>query len=333
MNEKTIRDAHAIFCEVFHSDMSYEAFRHKHMDNPNIDQDVAILVDYQEGVPAGTNSFMGCMLLLDGEHELPAVYSCDTAVRPAFRGPRVFLPMLQHAISACRETPSALIYATPNQNSYHGFVRLGFHELGGLNRYDCILRPIHLFTRKLAHRAPALPLFHPIIQANRGWTLSLHCPFTEEDLALINRRPGVRLQRSLEFYQWKIDWLPEGEGAYLCARKDGQLEAFLILRRYPNGSCEVCDWMLPENKASSRRLLKNAQRLLRPYCDMLSVNMVNPTGEEPALLESGGFFQRNVPLQPFLICPTADLDEKTLAQLKDLRNWSLRYIDGDTVLI
>lgn len=331
MDEKTFRDAYAVFCEVFHSDMSYEVFRHKHLDNPNIDRETVTLVDYQEGTPSGTNSFMG-YLLLDGGRELPVLHSCDTAVRPAFRGRGIFYLMIQRAISICQETPNALIYATPNQNSYHGFVKLNFHELGKLDRYDAVLRPVRLLLRKVLRRAPALAPFQPSDRADGGWTLSLRCPFTEEDLALINRRPGVHIRRSLEFYRWKIDWLPEGEGAYLCARKNGRLEAFLVLRRGSNGSCTVCDWMLPEDLDASRRLLKGAFRMLRPYCDLLTVEMVNPTGGEPGQLKSGGFFQRDTSPQPFLIYPTADLGEETLARLKDLRNWSLRYIDNDTVI-
>lgn len=330
MDEKTLRDAHAVFCEVFHSDMSYEAFRHKHLDNPNIDRQTVTLVDYQEGTPAGTNSFTG-YLLLDGGHELPVLHSCDTAVRSVFRGRRIFSLMIERAISICRETPNTLIYATPNQNSYHGFAKLGFHELGKLDRYDAVLRPVHLLLRKALRRAPALPPFRASAFPGGEWTLSLRCPFTEADIALMNSRPGVRLRRSLEFYRWKLDWLPEGEGAYLCARKGGRLEAFLALRRESDGSCRVCDWMLPEDPEASGRLLREARRLLRPHCELLKVSMVNPTGEEPARLKSGGFFRRNAWPQPFLIYPTAELEEETLSRLKDLRNWSLRYIDGDTV--
>lgn len=44
MDEKTICDAYAIFCEVFRSDMSYEAFRHKHIDNPDLDWEIPTLV-------------------------------------------------------------------------------------------------------------------------------------------------------------------------------------------------------------------------------------------------------------------------------------------------
>ena len=331
MDEKTLRDAHAVFCETFHSDMSYEAFRHKHMDNPDLDREIPTLVHYQDGVPAGTNSFMGCVILNDGQAVF-SLQSCDTAVRTAFQGRHIFTLLIQKAMLVCQERQDTVLFGFPNSNSYPGFIKLGFCEQGKLDRYDAVLRPARLLLRKVLHRAPALPLFQASDFPSGELTLSLRCPFTEEDIALMNHRPGVRFQRSLEFYQWKLDWLPEGEGAYLCARKSGRLEAFLVLRRGSDGSCLVCDWMLPENTKASGRFLREARRFLRPYCDLLEVSMVNPLGGEPAQLKSGGFFRRNTDPQPFLIYPIAQLGEKTLSQLKNLRNWSLRYIDSDTVL-
>lgn len=330
MEERTLRDAHAVFCEVFHSDMSYEAFRHKHMDNPDLDREIPTLVHYQDGVPAGTNSFMGCVVLNERQ-ELFSLQSCDTAVKAAFQGKHIFTCLIQRAMLICREHQNTFLFGFPNSNSYPGFINLGFYELGKLDRYDAVLRPVHLLLRKALRRAPALPPFRASVFPGRKWTLSLRCPFTEADIALMNSRPGVRLRRSLEFYRWKLDWLPEGEGAYLCAREGGQMEAFLALRRRSDGSCQVCDWMLPEDPEASGRLLREASRLLRPYCDLLQISMVNPMGGDPVRLKSGGFFRRNISPLPFLIYSTAELGEETLSRLKDLRNWSLRYIDTDTV--
>lgn len=331
MDEKTLRDAHAVFCEVFHSDMSFEAFRHKHLDNPDLDQEIPTLVHYQDGVPVGTNSFMGCVVLNEGQ-ALFSLQSCDTAVKAAFQGRHIFTRLIQKAMLICRERQNTALFGFPNPKSYPGFAKLGFYELGKLDRYDAILRPVHLLLRRVLHRAPALPLFRENAFSGGEWTLSLRCPFTEEDIALMNSRPGVHLRRSLEFYRWKMDWLPEGEGAYLCVRKGGRLEAFLVLRRETGGTSQVCDWMLPEDPEAAGRLLREAWRLLRPYCELLKVSMVNPTGDEPARLKSGGFFRRNSDPQPFMIYPTAELGEEALSRLKDLRNWTLRFIDGDTVL-
>lgn len=332
MEKQLIHDAYTIFNEVFHTGMSYEAFRHKHMDNPERDEDIMTLVHYQDGVPAGTNSFMGCFVL-DGNQEIYAVTSCDTAVKTAFRGNHIFSLLIQRAMTICQERKNTFLFGFPNQNSYPGFIKLDFEELGGMETWCAILRPVRLLLRKALGRGGTLPLFRPASASREGnWSLSLRCPFSEEDLTWINSRPGVHFRRTMLFYQWKIDYLPEGEAAYLCARSAGRLEAFLVLRRYANGSCDICDWLLPEDGAASRRLLKSALRLLRPHCDLITVPMVNPASEDPERLSAGGFFRKKGLASPFMIYPTADLEPETLARLRDLRNWTLRYIDGDTIL-
>lgn len=331
MDEKLLHDAYSIFREAFHSNMSYECFHHKHADNPDIDLKIATLVDYQDGVPAGTNSFMSGVLL-DGVQAMPVTQSCDTAVLPAFRGQRVFSRLIERAVSACRENSNALIYGVPNQNSRHAFAKLGFYELGKLDAYAAVVRPGRLLLRKVLGRVSEPPLFKTSPGRNGEWSLALRCPFTEEDLALINSRSGIHLKRDLSFYQWKIDYLPEGEAAYLYARQGNRLEAFLVLRRHPRGRCDLCDWMLPEDNAVSGQLLKSALRLLRPYCDLVNAPMVNPAGKEPRQLTAGGFFKKRSCPEPFMIYPTEDLGEETLSRLKDPRNWTIRYIDADTVL-
>lgn len=335
MDEQLLQVAHEVFCEVFQCDMPYETFRHKHLDNPNIDRSVVTLVDYTNSVPCGTNSFMGDILLV-GQQALPVVQSCDTAVQPAFRGRHIFSKLIQQAIKTCQNRQAFLIYGFPNQNSYPGFVKLNFHELGKLDTYAAITRPAHLLCRKLLRKASALPLFQAASFTDSGghaWQISLHCPFTEQDIAVINDRPGIHLQRSRAFFQWKIDYLPEGETAYLFTRQNNKLLAYFVLRRHSGGTCEVCDWMVPEEQELSVQILKTVIRFLRPCCDVITVPMINPTGAEPSLLSSGGFFRKKDPPQPFLIYPTSDaLTEDELTQLKDLTNWTLRSIDGDTIL-
>lgn len=336
MDEQRLRDAHAVFCEVFQSNMPYETFRHKHLDNPNLDSSVVNLVDYQSGIPAGTNSFMGDILLVD-QQKLSVLQSCDTAVQPAFRGCHIFSKLIQQAVSISQHTQTALVYGFPNEKSCPGFLKLNFHELGKLETYAAIPRPVHLLCRKLLRKASALPAFQETAfndpKTGLIWQMSLRCPFTEQDISVINERPGIHLRRSRAFFQWKIDYLPEGETAYLCVRRHDQLLAYFVLRRHANGTCEVCDWMVTEEREAACRIIRTAVRFLRRFCDLVSVSMVNPTGEEPSLLTGGGFFRKKVVPQPFLIYPTSDtLTKEELARLKDLRSWTLRSIDGDTIL-
>ncbi len=335
MDEQRLQDAYSILREVFQSyrHISYEAFRHKHLDNPDIDPDIYILNDYEAGTIQGTTAFMRYPLSVDGR-TLFVDHPCDVAVSPACRGRHIFTRIQLQGIEHCRDSDISMLFATPNENSYPGYTKLGFLELGRLETYCAVLRPVHLARRKFLRRTAPLSAFRPASFSSREgeWTLSLRCPFTEDDLALINARPGVHLRRSLDFYRWKVDYLPEERTAYLCLRRNGRLTAFLVLLRHSNGSCEVCDWMLPDSPAESGPILRRARRRLRPFCDLLSVSMVNPAGNEPSLLASGGFVRKKAWPQPFMIYPTAELDAETLSRLKHFRSWTLRYIDTDTIL-
>ncbi len=335
MDEQRLQDAYSILREVFQSyrHISYETFRHKHLDNPDIDPDIYILNDYEAGTIQGTTAFMRYPLSVDGR-TLFVDHPCDVAVSPACRGRHIFTRIQLQGIEHCRDSDISMLFATPNENSYPGYTKLGFLELGRLETYCAVLRPVHLARRKFLRRTAPLSAFRPASFSSREgeWALSLRCPFTEDDLALINARPGVHLRRSLDFYRWKVDYLPEERTAYLCLRRNGRLTAFLVLLRHSNGSCEVCDWMLPDSPAESGPILRRARRRLRPFCDLLSVSMVNPAGNEPSLLASGGFVRKKAWPQPFMIYPTAELDAETLSRLKHFRSWTLRYIDTDTIL-
>lgn len=334
MDEQRLHDAHEIFCEAFSSSIPYETFRHKHLDNPDLAERVVTLVNYQDGIPAGTNSFMGHTLL---DHiAFPVVHSCDTAVREEFRGRGIASSIISEAIIESQKTGCALIYATPNQNSYQVFLKLGFHEICKMNTYVAILKPLHLLQRKLLKKSIPLPIFEAFKTTAPGGIqieLSLRCPFTEEDIVTLNTRNVVHLQRSVAFFRWKVDYLPEGEIAYLCFRRGTALCAFFVLRRYSNGTCRVCDWMVPETEKEAGQILKIVRKIMSRFSDLLTVPMVNPMGTEPVLLASGGFFRKNEWSAPFLIYPTSDnLGEETLARLSDFRNWTIRFLDGDTIL-
>ena len=148
MRNKNIKDAYAVFSEVFNTDMTYEMFFHKHVDNPNMVEQISTLVNYQGDTPAGTNSFMGDILLL-GDKTLSAVQSCDTAVKDNFRGKHIFLNLIQEAIEYCQNNGIDMMYGFPNHNSYPGFIKLGFHDVGEFSSYVVITRPFQFLTAQI----------------------------------------------------------------------------------------------------------------------------------------------------------------------------------------
>lgn len=335
MDDKLLRDAHEVFCKVFDSNISYENFRHKHMDDPELAGDMVTMVDYQDGVPAGTNSFMGATLICGGK-KLYFVLSCDTAVKEDFRGRHIFSNLIRQALQRCEEQGVDFMMAVPNQNSYPGFVRLKFQEVGTQWTYKAVLRPVQVLRSRLLHKETYLPPFEDKAYtepAGYEWQMTSDCPFSEDDLAAINSRTGIFLQRSREMFAWKIDCYPREAREYICVRRDGKLCAyFIVIAERSNGGCIICDWMLPGERNSARRIVRRLVRYLRKYAGVASIPSVNPERGEPGLLHCGGFLfrKRGVPL---MFYPTSDaVGEKEAAYMRDFKNWMLRYIDADTIL-
>ena len=333
MDEKIVRDAHAIFNEVFEPDISWETFRHKHLDAPESIGESEVLVDYVDGTPRGTNSFLPLTLLM-GAHLLNATCSCDTAVLPAYRGQHVFYHIVRRAIEQFRTENMDLIYAMPNQNSYHGFQKLGFHELGKLAAYTHILRPVGLLFRKVMQRSAEYPLFSDTQFYADGYVYNITtcCPFSDTDISAINDRTSIHFRRSRAFYQWKFDDLSKGDRAYLCVRSaENVLVGFLLVQKIGTGSVDICDWVLPQEQAAAQSIVRACCKFLRRFGDVVQV-WVNPTNWEPEVFSGSGFFRRGSE-QPFLIMPTsAQASPDACPALYDFKNWEVRKIDNDTIL-
>ena len=343
MDEQRLKDAYSLLREVFQSykHISYDTFRHKHIDNPDIDPDIYILNHYEAGTIQGTTAFIRYPLSADGQTTF-ICHPCDVAVSPACRGRHISARLCLRGIEHCSTSNTSILFGTPNENSYPVYKKtLGFHELGLLEAYGGVLQPTRFFwrrvRRKLLGKAHALADFPSSAFSGPGgdWSISADCPFTEDDLTVMNIRPGIHIQRSLAFYRWKVDYLPKERRAYLCIRQEGTLRAFFVLRRNCDGAmdhccCDICDWMLPEDEQAAQDIFQAVVRYLRPYCDLLSVCMVNPVTE--ASIISSGLPRSANSSQPFMIYPTAELSVEELSRLKDLQNWTLRYIDTDTIL-
>lgn len=89
MDEKLLHDAHTVFCEGFQSNMPYEIFRHKHADNPERDDDIYVLCDYDGNTPRGETAFLRYAVSCFGE-DFYTVHPCDVAVSPKYRGQHLY---------------------------------------------------------------------------------------------------------------------------------------------------------------------------------------------------------------------------------------------------
>jgi len=178
----------------------------------------------------------------------------------------------------------SLIYGTPNEFSYNGYVKhLGFVEV---EKYvnKSYLRPTSLLLIK---RVPVLKMFYKLFRMseilsnkiplflfsnifNRGVTFDNSIPSNDELNLLWDRsKPskGFSLVRDAKYWHHRYTEHPLAEYNFHCARKKGCLEAIYVTRKFSSGkdkvSVSIVEWMGSGNVKFSYALAK----ILNEYND------------------------------------------------------------------
>ncbi|MCX8129607.1 MAG: hypothetical protein N3I35_05835 [Clostridia bacterium] len=123
MAAKEIGDFIYVQNEVFDTHIGYSYFKHKFIDN--IYGDSLIVIAYINGAPAAARA-MWRNDLDTGRRQ--AYQPCDTAVLYKYRGCGIFKVMTTLAKS--RLPHKSILYNFPNKNSYPGYKKLGWRDIG-----------------------------------------------------------------------------------------------------------------------------------------------------------------------------------------------------------
>ncbi len=319
-----------MFSNTFKTLMSYEKFYYKHHSNPQFDKNTTTFVHYADEVPCGTNSFMSGILYCN-QNTVPVTYSCDTAVLPSYQGNGIFTAIIKRAINVCEAGRPAVICAAPNDNSYHGFKKLGFTELVQLEAWSAILHPFRFGLKKfLRWELPCKPFCveHFVDKYGNLWNTSKHCPLTDEEITFLNERPGIHLSRSQAFYQWKVENNQGLDFLYIKVTKEEKIVAFFLLKRNDSGTCQLCDWWV---NADHDKLLNLLRQYCKKYTDILHIQTINPLSGINIFLSRSGFFRRAEYHQPFLLYNTG-ANPQLWNELNQAEKWQMYEIDFDTIL-
>src|SRR5689334_7506717 len=74
-----------------------------------------------------------------------AAQSADTMTHPAYRLKGMFMDLSNKTFALCRQLGIQLVYGFPNQNSYHGALKLGWKET---EKMDCFLLRVNTLPLK-----------------------------------------------------------------------------------------------------------------------------------------------------------------------------------------
>lgn len=330
MIDKEMNDAYEIFRRVFLSKMTREQFYYKHLSNPDCDENISTIVDYESGKARGTNSFMGCVIRID-QQDFRALQSCDTAVLEQYRGKHIFSNLITRALDYCNGETQTLLFGFPNQNSYPGFIKLGFKEIGEFENYYAVLRPFRFALSRMLHFKTNKRDFEmkKWRYGELDYEMSMNLELSDADLELINGRKKIFIKKSKEFYEWKLKYMPKGKVAYIYVRKEGALRAFFVLFRRKDSVCEMADWFID---CEEKQIIKGLNCVLKNYCDVLSVMMINPATGEQKKIKNIFWIKRNSVNPVVIYVPSNGLINEKISEVESINNWELRLVDTDYIL-
>jgi len=294
------KTAYRIFIKTFQNRVSYRRYIYKHQLNP-YSLSKEIFLYKLDGKYVGTNAFLGCLLNMC-ETQLTGIQSCDTAVLPAAQGYGIFSHIIKEAEQYYKDQ-HVVLFGFPNKNSYHGFIKLGWRDLGEYITYVLIQRPGVILAMKLhLVGSNALECEHNIPgKIRRACKINFleqifeykTCPFTEEEISVINQQGKyVSIKRSKSYFQWKIDNTGADGYRYRVLRSDGILYGYLIYKKSLMGYITIVDWFLnPDTETDQTTILASLLVDFSKCSTCLFFPMIKPGSAECAMRLRLGFFE------------------------------------------
>jgi len=341
--EKDYEPYRKLFKEVFQRELEEKIFEWKYLKNPYGSAPLIYLAKDGEGNLLGARSLFPTELWVDGE-AIPAVQAGDTMVRKESRGKGLFSRLTRYSIDDVRALGFQVVFNFPNQNSYPGYMKLGWTDLDEVENYYRILDPSQMLKRKLKSPALYKPLggiLRSMMKFKQGITQSakalneirvIKSEVIKEDMADFlskNLTKPVHQTKSITYLQWRYENNPKGEYEILEFWKDEARIGTVvtkILGRNEQNTVEVLEWAA--NKEMEELLL---EKLMNYYSKenmaLLKLwQLGKQTGIKP-LLEKLGFVRKSTDLH-FVVKPLGA--DNAFNKVTDSNNWYVHKGDTDT---
>lgn len=295
-----------IFNKVYKKTIDYDALYWKHMRNPNRIERPIVFYQDEQGNIAGMNAFMGIYLRNNKTAErLFITQSCDTAVLSDFRGKGVFTKIISKFVEENME--SRFIVGFPNENSIHGFKKMGWST-----KAYC--------TSMVGIRCNVMA---GVFRHSLGFTIAKKdkSEFTCSEFREINASRQMMFERNNDIINYK---LKACHGCLLVSRKNEKLCGYIIYHiRMKKGIkiWTIDDWYYDD--------CNSLAFMLKSICaaGVIHIPIINIDSEEYRDFQKMGLKDmraKTKKYQEFLVSPKG-IDV-------DFTGISLRYLDGDTIL-
>jgi GNAT superfamily N-acetyltransferase len=236
---------------VWNRDRGADWFAWKYAENPYLDH-VPVFVAERDGEIVGARPFMAFRLRAGTETAL-ALQPADTMVHPDHRRQGLFTRMTDRAIEYYAEREPAFFFNFPNEQSYPGYLKLGWRRVGRRTTFYRVQRPGAFAVSsgalgRTVERAVA-PLARTCYdvcdrtaRASRRFTVERHRGVPADLLAsLYERRVPDELHalRNAEFYRWRFGGPMWDRRTYVAARGGERVAALVVRSRTTRAGINV----------------------------------------------------------------------------------------------
>ena len=321
--------------------------RWQYVDNPAGPVMAFLARDRETQKIVGQEALIPIQVDLDGV-PTAVMLSLNTTTDPAYRRRGIFGGVVRSANESLAPAGMAFVYGIPNQNSYAGFIGLGWYLIGDV---PLLVRPVNL--RRLVAQRIALPGVAPLA-AIAGRALAPTLPKTPQPVEgvsitpveqfdasfdglwqRIRGRQRVMVVRDSTYLSWRFHQIPlRRYDCFKATTAEHGLAGYIILREAEISGMQaglIVDFLIdssPAGERAGRALLSQAlAHFSSQEIDLLGCLML-PHAPEYRLLRRASFRpcpKRLLP-QPFPLIAHGGEE-----MVRDLRNWFITMGDYDAV--
>lgn len=329
------------YCELFENVYSHkidkEFFEWKHNLKGSINKEPFIYLVFNEtGNLIGANSFFKSEFKQNSKI-YNAVQSGDTMVHMNYRGKGLFKKIIQFASVDLKNYGVDFIFGFANNNSYPGFVKLGFQTLYKVNNYLKILNYEPILQEKLK-RIPFASLIGKSIdilkkpiqfKSASNYSIIRNTVISEEIINFISSNINNDLAqiKDLSLLNWKYIEKPNSNYEILVIKKNLIIEGVFITRIESQNlkSATVMEYFI-KNQDDFHKLLKSIiQHYKKENIGYLGTWEIGSNSYKVALLKNH-FIKRNLDIY-FIV----KILNEEVTEVLDLNIWHIVNGDSDTV--
>ncbi len=342
-DEITIDEQVQLFNETFNMNATPNSWRRKHLNNPLGDgKHIQVFAAFCDGELAGINGFVPMEYTYKGE-TYRVIQSCDTAVDPKFRGKGVFTRIINAAEDYYRSQGYTALVGFPNNNSYHGFIKMKWQDVHHTMKYflPCDVKNVGkiMLNRNLPGFLDPLASiwFHIhngyISERNSMYKLKVIDHIKVEEFNHFLNDDKIHINMSQEYLDWKLSaphkWFRVFvKDRLVCSVLSSEFSISETIRRANILGVSRCDGSKKEFRKAFAIVL---DKMRREY-NILSVWESRDEDINKVFLQTGfimNFTEKKG--SPFIVKPLVE-NEKVVDSLLDSKLWEPVFIEADYVL-